>query len=450
MKKSTLFEYKVENTSNYVFSMLTMIAIAGCVFGLFIETPAKAIEGLYAIIMSSDALITDYVEVGGLGGAFLNAGLVMSIAILIQKILKLPFSGMSVACTTLMFGFALFGKNIVNILPILFGGWLYAKVQKEHLAKSIYAVLFGTCLAPVGMEFASMMDLPFWKTILVAITIGISIGFIIAPISAFTIRLHMGYNLYNTGFSAGMICFILTSIMRAAGYEFTSNSVWSTSYTLEIGLFLGVIFGIMLLGGLLWNGKRLRGYKRMLKRSGRAIADFIIMEGLPLTLINMGLLGFGAIAYILLIGAPINGPVAGGILSIVGFGAFGKHIRNVYPVVLGVVLASVVMNWDLTSPTLTLAALFVTALAPIAGHFGVFWGIVVGFIHAAVIHDVGTLHGWLNLYNNGFAAGFICVVMIPFIEMWNFADEDDEKANWFIVTPLKEKIITLITKNRKN
>ena len=99
-----------------------------------------------------------------------------------------------------------------------------------------------------------------------------------------------------------------------------------------------------------------------------------------------------------------------------GFGAFGKHMRNILWVMMGVVISSWCMVWDLTEPAVMLAALFSTGLAPIAGHFGPIWGMVAGAIHASVVLNVGVLHGGLNLYNNGFSAGLVCIVLLPLIQ----------------------------------
>ena len=65
---------------------------------------------------------------------------------------------------------------------------------------------------------------------------------------------------------------------------------------------------------------------------------------------------------------------------------------------------------------MVLAALFCTGLAPIAGQFGWKWGVVAGMLHASVVLNVGFLQGWLNLYNNGFSAGLVCIVLVPLIE----------------------------------
>ena len=70
----------------------------------------------------------------------------------------------------------------------------------------------------------------------------------------------------------------------------------------------------------------------------------------------------------------------------------------------------------LTGPGTLLATLLCTGLAPIAGQFGWRWGMAAGFVHMAIVQHTSILHGGMNLYNNGFAAGLTCILVIPVIE----------------------------------
>jgi len=129
----------------------------------------------------------------------------------------------------------------------------------------------------------------------------------------------------------------------------------------------------------------------------------------------MGLCGAIGMAYIIIVGGELNGPVIGAIFTIVGFAAFGKHPRNIVPIILGVFLGSLAKPWSADDPSILLAALFGTTLAPIAGRFGWHWGVVAGFVHSSAALSVGPLHAGLNLYNNGFAAGIVAAVLVPVI-----------------------------------
>ena len=39
-------------------------------------------------------------------------------------------------------------------------------------------------------------------------------------------------------------------------------------------------------------------------------------------------------------------------------------------------------------------------------------GVAAGFIHLVVVHNVGIIHGGLNLYNNGFAGGLVATAIV--------------------------------------
>ena len=82
---------------------------------------------------------------------------------------------------------------------------------------------------------------------------------------------------------------------------------------------------------------------------------------------------------------------------------------------LGVFIGSLAKPWGIDDPSIQLAALFGTTLAPIAGRFGWHWGLVAGFIHSSAALTTGSMHAGLNLYNNGLAAGIVASVLVPVI-----------------------------------
>ena len=82
---------------------------------------------------------------------------------------------------------------------------------------------------------------------------------------------------------------------------------------------------------------------------------------------------------------------------------------------VGVLLGSYGMHYTPNYPSLQLAGLFGTTLAPISGHFGWPFGILAGFIHSALVLQTGGPVAGLNLYNNGFSGGLIAIVLYPTI-----------------------------------
>ena len=155
---------------------------------------------------------------------------------------------------------------------------------------------------------------------------------------------------------------------------------------------------------------------RIRRHPGRAVADFILMDGLGATLMNMSLVGSIALTYILLVKGDLSGPVVGGILTVFGFGAFGVHIRNFIPCILGVYLSTYLKIFTPTMPSIQLAALFSAGLAPIAGQFGILAGMGAGMLHTSIVMCTGAMYSGLNLYNNGFSAGFVAIIMVPLLE----------------------------------
>ena len=52
--------------------------------------PKEILTGMWTIIYSRDALVTDYFELAGYGAAFFNAGLMMVVGIALVEINKIP------------------------------------------------------------------------------------------------------------------------------------------------------------------------------------------------------------------------------------------------------------------------------------------------------------------------------------------------------------------------
>ena len=179
--------------------------------------------------------------------------------------------------------------------------------------------------------------------------------------------------------------------------------------------FLAVVFASMVVTGFALDRRVFAVFRRIIAEPGQSPSDFLAIAGLAPTLFNMGLSGSLAMIYVLVVGGDLNGPVIGAVLSIVGFAAFGKHPVNFVPIIGGVFLGSLAKPWGAADPSILLAALFGTNLAPIAGRFGWYWGIVAGFIHSSAALTVGSVHGGLNLYNNGFAAGIVASILAPVI-----------------------------------
>ena len=382
--------------------------------GLIFDDPSNILPGLWKIINTQDVLITDYVAIAGPGAAFVNSALVTLISAAILFLARCPLNGFTITEMGLMSGFALFGKNIVNIWPIILGTWIYARIQKEPFSKYTSVALLATALSPLVsyMGLGSLYAHP-----LGGILTGVFIGMVLPSLSAYTYKVQNGMNLYNMGFACGLLAMMLVPILTAVGDAPSSVLYWAEGYNLPFGVAITLMCLVFIVSGLFFSGHPAwatwAGYRRILTSTGRAPSDFLLTVGGGPVLINMGVNGLLATGYILLVGGDLNGPTLGGILTIIGFSAYGKHARNILPIMCGVLLGGIFMHYNVETPGLQLAALFGTTLAPFAGVFGWPVGVLAGFLHSAVVLQAGYVLAGVNLYNNGFSGGLIAIVLFP-------------------------------------
>ena len=386
-------------------------------------------RGLWTIVISRDALITDYFGLAGYGAALMNAVLVMAMGLGLLHQEEFKFTGLTMAAVFINVGYGLWGKNPVNILPILLGASVYAKVHGYRLGRYLYTALFGTSLAPLVTELVFLLPFDRKINLLMAVGSGILIGFVLPGLSVHTASMHMGFSLFNVGFSAGILAFVLVCILKSFGLECESVLIWREGRPLWIGAGLYGYFLLTFLYGLYLNRGEIKGVLKIWKHPGRAVADFVLMEGVGNTLMNMAMVGAVCETYIYLIGGDLSGPVVGAILTAFGFAAFGAHVKNYVPVLLGVYLSTYLNQFTPETPGVQLAAIFAVGLGPIAGRFGVIAGILAGMLHVAIATCTSQMYGGLNLYNNGFSAGWVAIIMVPVLESFMLEYKNRKRKN---------------------
>ena len=384
--------------------LIVIFAFSMLVLAFIVNSPMEVFTGELEIITSPSILITDYIAYANLGAAFFNAGLVTLIGLGLAWIIRARFNGYLLSAIFTLAGFAFFGKNIFNILPIFIGVYVYDRLFNQQPMKDLIApLLFGTTLGPIVSQVAFGFDLGWWGLI-GGIVLGILCGVLLAALMNHIYSFHMGYNLYNTGTTGGFVATVVYITMRGFGLEIRSAFYWATEYT---GFLTWYVLGVMLfliVLGLIW-GATFSQYKKLWAESGRLASDYVVITDLGTTLVNMGLVGLIGLAYVLLVKGDLNGATLAGIFTVTGFGALGKHPRNILPIMAGVYLSCFTHIWEHAEPGPLLAALFCTTLAPFAGRFGIIAGIIAGALHLPMVMHVGSLHGFMNLYNNGFAGG---------------------------------------------
>lgn len=395
------------------FFLLLSLALIACAF--ILTKPAELFAGFMRINFSTSQLFTDYVAVGGFGATLFNAGLVMLFELLIIRLSKATITGPSMAALLMTAGFAFFGTSLFNVIPIVLGVYLYSRIENIPMRSLLLQAFMGSAIGPlidfiafgIGLEPAIGLPLGFLS--------GILVGAIIPPLSSAFLRFHQGYNLYNIGFTAGVIGLIAVSVFRLFGFEVNAVRIFDTQYQNALIILVSTIFLSLIVYGLILSKGSLKEYPKLLANSGRLLSDFPVLFGHGISFFNMGVMGFISLFLVLILKAPVNGPVVGAMLTVAGFGALGKHPRNTIPVMLGSTLACW-LHKDLSMTESIVSILFSTTIAPLAGRYGPLVGLVAGYLHVAVVGNVLPLHGGLNLYNNGFSGGFVAAFLVPIIE----------------------------------
>ncbi|MEA1910610.1 MAG: DUF1576 domain-containing protein [Spirochaetota bacterium] len=415
----------MERQNRFLLILLIVIMFSFIVLGLITDGPGEALKGFIQIQVHSGRLISDFIPIGGIGGTLINASLAGAVGLFIIVLLKVQLSGPTYAAIFTIMGFGFFGKTPLNILPIIFGVYLSSKLAGKMFREYIIIALFGTALGPL----VSFLVFEFGFTGVTAVAVGLIggtiTGFLLPAIAVSMLHLHQGYNLYNMGLSCGFFALFAASLVRATGHQFESIMVWYNGESPVVIWLVPALSLLLITTGLI--SEKMKGIKEffnILKIPGRLPSDFMDMGSLGGALINSGLIGIAGSLYIYFVGGDFNGAMLAGLLTIMGFGAFGTHLKNSWPIVLGVVLSTLIFGEELSSPGPLLAALFGTTLAPLAGQFGILTGIIAGFIHLIMVMQTGAWQGGMNLYNNGFAGGITAAMIVAVIQWYRSSKED--------------------------
>ena len=404
--------YKIP--ADYWVVFFVCAALVGIAF--IFDTPSQIASGFLKITTSRSVLVTDYVALGGIGAALVNAAISGLFYLVLLVAFKTQVNGRIILALYLTIGFSLFGKNLTNMLPIFFGIVLYSKICKVKFTGLFVQAMVSGTVGPIVSEIAfSGGDINPIR-ITVAVAAGLFIGFIFPVIMEASKAMHKGFCLYNGGVAGGFIATFFVGVLRSIGIQPVPENFWDTEHTAILASFAYILGAALVVYGLIKEGAAngLKKYWLLIKESDEIDNDYLTKYKCTCH-INIGVLCIISTTLVLLIGIPVNGPVLGGILTVAGFGAAGKHLRNTLPILIGSIIATHLNYYDVDAAANSLAILFSTGLAPIAGKFGIIWGVITGFVHVSVAIIVGNLNGGMNLYNNGFAGGFVSIALVPLI-----------------------------------
>ena len=418
------------------------------------------LSGLWTIWTSPALLPSDYIAMAGIGPAFVNSGLAGLLAYVSLKLSNTPISGPQMGAFGLIMGFALFGKNPVNMLPIIIGGLLYSLHRKEPWKQFTTMPLFATCLAPIVSQPAHTREIiaVFGTTggVIIGVLWGLAIGFCINSMAAFIRKSHEGLNLYNIGWGAGLFSILITMFYRVIGLEPFTDYIqpWTIAgtsgpnipgsragyyYSMLIYTYLAITAVYFLIFGMI--AKNEEGKTINLKELLYMKADdniFYVSHGRAYTYLAMGVLSILALVVTFPFGVHMTGPIMGAAMSMIGWGGFGKAVANCVTIIAGVVIGAFLrfflvpvfnpyhalattsaLSFYTAQGVIWTSAFWGTCLSPMAKYFRWQRGIIVGIVHFFFVFELAPFHWGQNLYNNGLAAGFVCVVLIPIFRAWD-------------------------------
>ena len=434
-------EYGIENQYRYpIFFGFGLISILiGYILTPSLTNLFKALLMQQSATNLLDSNLLYLVKDVGLGAPFVNAGILFLLVLFSYFFAKVELNGASIPAAFMVFGFGFCGKNLWNIWPLLFGVIGFGLQKKKQLSKLLPLAWFSTALSPMvsiltlytqydGSNVLSLEPHFSISSFCLASAAGLFAGYCILTLADLLPKKHEGLTVYNAGMAAGLTGFLAFSLMKAMGIAHGAPSHEYPSFengTLVICII--VLLAYLLVCGIVVSHKEKEGIIGPIKELylGNAVEQY----GFGATLINMALCGFLCLLYwFLTIKAAVHSPLFASLFTVVGFASNGISIKSMLPILCGVYCTSFfagIMQGDnhslingleyVSSKSMLIAALFGCGMAPVVYHYGYVVAFFAAMVHSLLVVNTGILHGWMNLYNNGFCIGLVVTFFVPIL-----------------------------------
>lgn len=446
---------KIKNLpeSSFLKLLFGSLSVAFLIAAVMMPDRNTIFSGLWKIMTGTCKISTNYFALGGFGATFLNMGLV---GLFCTALCFLPGAKPNQVTTLgvlLTIGFASWGIHVLNMLPTVLGVCLYCLVKKEKLGAMSNAMLYSTGIAPLisdllfrypGTEYIGFNYLGLG----IALVVGLFIGFILPAGLAHAPNLHKGYDHYSAAAPIGVTAFFLRSALYNVmlGWKLADLGKLSTLGALDVvswqatNIFCFIVFGLCIIFALLM-GCTPKDYWNLMKDSGHGVC-FSSKYGNATFLMNMGVFGLMIVGYFNLAGAidgtnVWTGMTFGIVFCMLATCNSGSHPGNVWPIMVGYMLTSFLFggifkllggeSYGLTigSQSILIGLCYANGLSPIAGKYGVGYGMLAAGMHYLLVTAVPDMHGGFCLYNGGFTAIFVCILLVPVLE--KFCKTKEEK-----------------------
>ena len=430
------FMKKIKNLceSDFLKLVFAVFSTAFLIGAVCMPDRASMFTGLWQIVSNPSKISTNYFAVGGYAATFLNMALVGFACLALYVGLKATATNVSNLAFILTLGFCSWGINIVNMWPSMLGVVIYCLVKKEKLSTNVNAMLFSTGIAPLITEL--MVRYPHAEAvgfnivgILLSLAVGFVIGFFLPAGLTNSPKVHKGFDLYSAALPIGMTAFFLqATLYKTMGVALPAAPDASTlqvASRLTVNVFCCVLFGFFIVSAFLLGCKPKDYWKLLVDPD--LVTNFSSTYGNAVYLMNVGVYGLFILGYYNLVGATFNGITFGVIFCMLACCNSGSHPGNVWPIMLGYVVASTVFGWlsalaggsfagAVNAQAIVVGLCYANGLSRIADKYGWRYGFLAAVMHYVLVTSVPALHGGYCLYNGGFTAALICLILVPSLE----------------------------------
>lgn len=395
---------------------------------------SNMLSGLWQIVSQPSKISTNYFAVGGYAATFLNMGLVALFCLALYVLFGAVANNVSTLAFLLTLGFTSWGINVLNMWPSVLGVVLYSLVKREKCSANVNAMLFSTGIAPLITEL--MVRYPYAEAVgfrvsgvALAIFVGLVIGFFLPAGLAHAPKVHKGYDLYNAAVPVGMTAFFLQAVLyKSMGVALPAAPAAETltvASRATANTFCLIVFGVLVLIALAM-GCTPKDYWALMMDKSEA-ASFSATYGKAAFLMNVGVYGLFILGYYNLIGGTFNGVTFGILFCMLACCNSGSHPVSVLPIMLGYAAASWIyqalsgvaggtFSGAINAQAIMVGLCYANGLSPISRKYGWEYAFLAAMMHYTLVTSVPLLHGGYCLYNGGFTAAFVCLLLIPILE----------------------------------
>ena len=442
---------RIKNLSEGSFLKLLFAFLSACFLIAAVCMPDREtmFTGLWNILSQSSKISANYFALGGYAATFLNMGLVGLICLLLFIVFKGTPNNASTLAVILTIGFGSWGINVLNIWPTILGVVVYGLVKKEKMGGLVNAMLFSTGIAPLITDllirYPNAEVIGFnWLGLGLSLFVGLIIGFFLPAGLAHSPKVHKGFDLYSAALPIGMTAFFLNAtLFKTTGVSLPkalsdiAPETMKVASQMTVNIFCCVVFGLCIVFAFILGCKP-KDYWKLLSDPA-LVTNFSSTYGNATFLMNVGVFGLFILGYYNLIGATFNGITFGIIFCMLATCNSGSHPGNVWPIMLGYFVASVVFGWiapllggnftfQINAQAICVGLCYANGLSPIADKYGWRYGFIAAVMHYLLVTSVPTLHGGFCLYNGGFTAALICLILVPELEKFFKTKEERKEA----------------------